>query len=166
MDCLSSRKSMIMRVGLSSAMFVVLLAAGGILRAQEGITARANQHPVNQSGVLGRISFTQTGAGVIVTGTAKRLAPSTVGRYITLVYDVGSVPGGPEGCEPTVPMPGMFVGIWASDAVGNGLLIQLAPPGEITPIGTFDTVSIRDTTINGGFGPEAVVACGQVAVNP
>ena len=101
-----------------------------------------------------------------MTGTAKGLAPSTVGRYVTLVYDVGSVPGGPELCEPTVELPGMFVGIWASDAAGNGLLIQLAPPGAIAPLGTFDTVSIRDTTINSGFGPQAVVACGQVAVNP
>jgi hypothetical protein len=85
---------------------------------------------------------------------------------VTLVYDVGSVSGGPELCEPTVPMPGMFVGTWAVDAVGNGLLIQVAPPGAITPLGTFDTVSIRDTTINGGFGVQAVIACGQVAVNP
>jgi hypothetical protein len=60
----------------------------------------------------------------------------------------------------------MFVGIWASDAAGDGLLIQLAPPAGIAPLGTFDSVSIRDTTINGGFGPQAVVACGQVAVNP
>jgi hypothetical protein len=115
---------------------------------------------------MGRITFTQTGAGLIVTGTAKGLAPSTVGRYVTLVYDVGSVPGGPELCEPTVELPGMFVGIWASDAAGNGLLIQLAPPGAIAPLGTFDTVSIRDTTINAGFGVEAIVACGQVAVQP
>ena len=131
--------------------------------AQGGVTARANQHPVNQSGVRGKISFTQTGAGLMVTGTATGLEPSTVGRYVTLVYDLGSVPGGPNVCEPTAPIAGMFVGIWASDAAGNGLLIQLAPPA---PLGTIDTVSIRDTTINGGFGPEAVVACGQIAVNP
>lgn len=142
------------------------VAAGATVWAQGGVTASANQHPVNQSGVMGRILFTQTGAGLIVTGAAKGLAPSTVGRYVTLVYDVGSVPGGPELCEPTVPMLGMFVGIWASDVAGNGLLLQLAPPGAIAPLGTFDTVSIRDTTINGGFGVEAVVACGQVAVNP
>ncbi len=150
----------------STGLLFGLMAAGAAVWAQGGVTARANQHPVNQSGVMGSITFTQTEAGLIVTGTAKGLAPSTVGRYVTLVYDVGSTPGGPELCEPTVPMPGMFVGIWASDAAGNGLLIQLAPPGAIAPLGTFDTVSIRDTTINGGFGVQAVVACGQVAVNP
>jgi hypothetical protein len=60
----------------------------------------------------------------------------------------------------------MFVGIWTTNAAGNGLLIQTAPPGTIAPLGTIDTVSIRDTTINGGFGPQAVVACGEIAVNP
>jgi hypothetical protein len=60
----------------------------------------------------------------------------------------------------------MFVGIWISDAAGNGLLTQVAPPGAIAPLGSIDTISIRDTTINEGFGPEAVVACGEIAVNP
>jgi hypothetical protein len=78
------------------------MAAGATLLAQGGVTARANQHPVNQSGVMGKITFTQTGAGLIVTGTATGLAPLTIGRYVTLVYDVGSVPGGQTACEPTV----------------------------------------------------------------
>jgi hypothetical protein len=103
---------------------------------------------------------------LIVTGTAKGLAPLTNDRYVSLVYDTGSTPGGPNVCEPTVPIDGMFVGIWVSDAAGNGLLIQVAPPDAIAPLGTIDTISIRDTTINDGFGPEAVVACGEIAVNP
>jgi hypothetical protein len=143
-----------------------LLVAGATVIATAGATAHATQHPANNSGIMGRISFTDTGSGLVVTGTASGLAPSTVGRYLTLVYDVGSVPGGSTNCEPTVPISGMFVGIWVSDAAGNGLLLQIAPPSAIAPLGTFDTVSIRDTTINGGFGPTAVVACGQVAVNP
>ena len=155
-------KRFLLLIAFASLLFGVM-SAGGTVRVQGGVTAQANQHPVNQSGVMGRITFTQTEGGVIVTGTATGLAHSTVGRYATLVYDTRSVPGGPDVCEPTVPMPGMFVGIWASDAAGNGLLVQLAQPA---PIGTFDSVSIRDTTINNGFGPQAVVACGQVAVNP
>ncbi len=82
---------------------------------------------------------------------------------MSLVYDTASVSGGPTVCEPVDPFPDMFVGIWVSDAAGNGILVQLAQPA---PLGAFDTVSIRDTTINDGFGPEAVVACGQVAANP
>jgi len=144
------------------ACLLLVLVGAGTVRPQGGATARANQHPVNQSGVMGRITFTETGGGLVVTGTATGLAPLTAGRYVSLVYDTASVPGGPTVCEPVVPFPDMFVGIWVSDAAGNGLLVQLAQP---SPLGTFDTVSIRDTNINGGFGPEAVVACGQVAVN-
>jgi hypothetical protein len=158
-------KRLLMLISFAS-LLVGLVAANATVGAQGDVTAHANQHPVNQSGVKGRITFMGTGAGPVITGTATGLAPSTVGRYVTLVYDLGSVPGGPNVCEPTVPMSGMFVGIWASDAAGNGLLIQLAPPGAIAPIGAFDSVSIRDTTINDGFGPQSVVACGQVAVNP
>jgi len=149
-----------------TGLLVSLLVAGTTLMGVAGETAHATQHPANRSGVMGRISITDTGTGLIFTGTARGLAPLTTSRYVTLVYDVGSVPGGPNNCEPTVPMPGMFVGRWTSDAAGNGLLIQLAPPASIAPLGTFDTVSIRDTTINGGFGPTAVVACGEVAINP
>src|SRR2546425_1103800 len=118
-----------------------LLVAGATMWADAGATARATQHPANNSGIMGTISFTDTGTGLLVTGTAKGLAPSTLGRYVTLVYDVGSVPGGPNLCEPTAPMPGMFVGIWTSDAAGNGLLMQVAPPPAIAPLGAFDTVS-------------------------
>src|ERR1043165_4798699 len=93
------------------------------VQAQGGLTARANQHPVNQSGVKGKILFPQTSAGLTVTGTSKGLAPTTAGRYISLVYDKGSNPGGPDVCEPTIPIDGMFVGIWISDADGNGVLV-------------------------------------------
>lgn len=128
------------------------------------VTAQATQHPLNQSGVQGRIDFTSVPGGLLVTGTATGLQPS-IGRYVSLVYDLGSVPGGPTACEPTVELAGMFVGIWAVDALGNGILIQLVPPGAIAPLSAIDTISIRDTTINGGFGVEAVVACGQIAVH-
>src|SRR5262245_47565904 len=149
------------------ASLLLVLVGVGTVRPQGGSTARANQHPVNQSGVRGRLTFTQTAGGLIVTGTATGLAPNISFlsfRYVSLVYDNASVPGGPTVCEPVDPPPNfdMFVGSWTTDAAGNGILIQLAQPA---PLGTFDTVSIRDTDINGGFGPEAVVACGEVAVN-
>ncbi len=153
----------LLRVAMPAALvFGAVLIPGVAVAAHGGLSAQATQHPVNQSGVMGRITFTQTAGGVAVTGTATGLQPS-VGRYVTLVYDVGSVPGGPSACEPTVEMEGMFVGIWTVNAAGHGTLTQL---GSVAPIGAFDTVSVRDTTINGGFGPEAVVACGQVAVRP
>jgi len=129
-------------------------------------TAQARLHPYNQSGVKGRINFTSVDGGLQVTGTATGLEGPSVGRYVSLVYDLGSESGGPEACEPTgIPIPGMFVGIWAVDATGNGMLIQTVPPGEVAPLSVIDTISIRDTTINGGFGVEAVVGCGQIAVH-
>lgn len=143
------------------------LSGSGVALAthQRFATAEATQHPVNQSGAHGHVMFTQTADGVAVAGTATGLEPS-VGRYETLVYDVGSVPGGPVACEPTggLGFTAMFVGVWSVDAAGNGTLIQLNR--AIAPIGEFDSVSIRDTTINRGIGPEAVVACGQVAAHP
>jgi hypothetical protein len=87
-----------------------LLADTAVAGHTGATTAHALQHPVNQSGVMGEISFTETGTGLLVTGTATGLQPS-VGRYVSLVYDLG------------------------------------------------------DTTINQGFGPEAVVACGEIAVH-
>lgn len=155
-----------MKRNLVIATFTSLIATIflGVAVADDMPAARATQHPVNQSGVQGRIVFTNVAGGLLVTGTATGLQPS-LGRYVSLVYDIGSVPGGPTKCEPTEELPGMFVGIWAVDALGNGNLIQLAPPEAIEPLEAIDTMSIRDTTINGGFGVEAVVACGQIAVH-
>lgn len=143
---------------------LVLGAGPAVAGHSEADTAHALQHPVNQSGVMGSIDFTETGAGLLVTGTATGLEPS-VGRYVSLVYDLGSVPGGPTVCEPAVELEDMFVGIWVVDADGNGTLIQLVPPFAIAPLAEIDSISIRDTTINDGFGPEAVVACGEIAVH-
>jgi hypothetical protein len=116
---------------------------------------------------MGNVTYTQTSTGVHGTGTATGLQPSFA-RYVTLVYDRGSVPGGPDNCEPSPgnAMPSMFVGIWSVDSQGNGTLIQAVADSEIAPLGEFDTTSIRDTTINSGFGPGAVVACGEVALRP
>jgi hypothetical protein len=150
------------RLMIGSVALLFGLVAGAAVLAQEFTTGHALQHPSNQSGVMGRITFTETPAGLIVEGTATGLEGPSVGRYVSLVYDVGSVPGGPTGCEPTVELANMFVGIWVVDADGNGELVQLNP--AVAPLDMIDTVSIRDGTVNQGFGPEAVVACGQIAV--
>lgn len=142
----------------------VALAPGA---AAQATTGHATLHPVNQSRVSGSVDFTETEGSVQVTGTATGLQPSA-GRYVSLVYDLGSVPGGPDVCEPTTPDDpgpvGMFVGDWAVDGSGNGngTLVQRNP--FVASLEDVDSVSIRDTQINSGFGPEAVVACGQIAV--
>lgn len=75
----------------------VLVLALGIVAApgaaaQEATTGHATLHPVHQSGVLGSIDFVEDAGTVQVTGTATGLQPSA-GRYVSLVYDLGSVPG-------------------------------------------------------------------------
>lgn len=155
-----------MRPQLAALTLGSLVAITGfdVAVADDKPAAQATQHAVNQSGVKGRIDFTSVPGGLSVTGEATGLEPS-LGRYVSLVYDIGAVPGGPAACEPTEEIPGMFVGIWAVDALGNGSLIQLVPPAAVAPLEAIDSISIRDTTINGGIGIEAVVACGQIAVH-
>lgn len=156
---------MAIKLTAAPALALGLIGAPGAA-AQEATTARATLHPVHQSGVRGSIDFTQTDGTVQVTGTATGLQPSA-GRYVSLVYDLGSVPGGPVVCEPSPDDPvgpvGMFVGSWVVDNSGNGTLIQQNP--LVASLDQVDSVSIRDTQINNGFGPEAVVACGQIAVD-
>ena len=141
----------------------VLLASPAAAQPAALASGQATLHPVNQSGIMGRIDFTAPGGVVQATGTATGLAPNTFGRYVSLVYDRASVSGGPTACEPRAPMDGMFVGVWSSDANGNGTLHFVGPTA---PLGMFDTTSIRDTNVNGGFGVVAVQACGEVAFRP
>ena len=147
---------------------VALVALSGVPDAAfgqpQGIAA-ARLHAANQSGVRAEVLFLDSGDQMIVSGRATGLDPSALNR--TLIYDVGSVPGGPVTpgingvCEPSSfppPLPTqMFIGVWDVDADGNGTLFATRTGVNYTPLGTFDTVSIR-----GGPGVEEVRACGQV----
>src|SRR5215216_2222249 len=96
------------------------LIAGGLFSAyalDDPSTGAATLHQVDRSGITARIVFLDTGdpsTGLVVSGTAKGLDPEDT--YITLVYDDGSVPGGPRACEPPPgndqTMAQMFVGTW------------------------------------------------------
>lgn len=129
---------------------------------------RATAHPVNQSKILGTINFTDDGTTLTVQGTASGLEPGVT--YTSLIYDNGSVSGGPTACEPVtgaLTQAQMFVGSWSVDANGNGMLGPVSKSGaNYAALDEFRTISIRDTRINGGIGPQAVVACGQVADHP
>ncbi len=146
-------------------------------------TAAANLHPANQSGVHASIEFIDNGDGTWdAWGSATGMIPFHP-AYISLIYDRRSVPGGPGGpsrlgiCEPTFigafslgPLPGapypdvfdfMFVGGWVVDVDGNGALHE--EDVDLPDAGDWRTVSVRDVTIDGGRGPLAVMACGEVA---
>lgn len=139
---------------------------------------RATLHPVNQSGVDGEIAFLDNGSTLMILGSAAGLDSDTI--YVSLIYDNGSVPGGPTACEPTIFDPSdpdfllttMFIGAWMVQGDGMGALAETDVVDQVSgqrvyvPLTKFRTISIRDTSINGGIGPEAVVACGHVADHP
>lgn len=142
-------------------------------------TGRAQLHPVNQSGVKGVITFVDDGTKLEIVGTARGLDPART--YRSLIYDIKSPPGGPEGCEPAIfdptdpgfLLPTMLIGLWSVDQAGSGTLaatniLNTNDPSNraYVPLGKFKSVSIRDVGINGGRGPTAIVACGEVAVHP
>ena len=116
------------------------------------------------------IEIEDIGGGMIqVTGEAEGLTPGD--PYLSLFYDIGSEAKGPDACEPTLfpPDPNniidtMFIDFWVVDEDGNG---TLGPVINFTPLSLIGTVSIRNEAIfddqgRGGFGPHAVLACGEV----
>jgi len=172
----SGRLTLLFAVALLVALPVVAYAG------HNSATARSHLHPHNASGINATIDWELAGVDsltIATDGTARGLDPAnqidfnTFSQgYVSLVYDSGSVPGGPNLgpggpltgiCEPTVELELMFVGFWVVNADGTGSLVPLDPNPAF---GEFDTVSIRDLRIDGGMGTDAVVACGQVAVHP
>lgn len=149
---------------LSVASIALALLAAPAFGQPQGI-ASSELHQVNQSGVRAELLFLDSGSMMTVSGRATGLDPSVT--YRTLIYDLGSVPGGPAtlgingACEPSSfppPLPTqMLIGVWTVDGDGNGVLFAVKTGIEYTPLGTFDTVSIRVAP-----GVEGVRACGQV----
>ena len=162
---------------------VVALPAASFAAHTCTATGRANLHPVGASGVHGKFTFVDNGSDTItMSGTATGLTQGQT--YVSLIYDVGSVPGGPTVCEPTGPdlFGKMLVGeagvlgffTWDVDGDGNGTITGTnflneeefgvtAPPfltAEYVSLGEFDTISIRH--LEAGF---EAVACGQVATH-
>ena len=121
------------------------------------------------------IDFEDDGAVLSVTGEAEGLTPGDT--YISLIYDIGSEAEGPDACEPTIfdendpnfILFTMVLGFWNVDGDGDGTLsaINTNFGADYVPLSKIGTVSIRNVDIfnaNGdaGFGPHAVLACGEV----
>lgn len=133
-------------------------------------TGAARLHQINHSGITARISFLDTGdpdTGLIVSGVATGLNPNMT--YITLVYDSGSVPGGPRACEPPPDNDQtdaqMFVGVWSVASDGTGRLNATKTGDSYVPLDDIATTSIRKVV---GPGPSGALlqACGEVHRNP
>ena len=133
-------------------------------------TGSARLHQINHSGITARIVFLDTGdpsTGLIVSGTAEGLIPGMT--YITLVYDTGSVPGGPRACEPPPDNDQtdaqMFVGVWSVAPDGTGRLNATKTGASYVPLDDIATTSVRKVV---GPGPAGALlqACGEVHRNP
>src|SRR5262249_45037445 len=129
------------------------------------LTGHAQLKPIDQSGIQAEVHFADTGTVLKVLGVASGLNPTHT--YVSLIYGVGSVPGGPAACEPTtnpnntLTFPQMVVGFWTVEPDGGGTLVVPAKTGtDYAPVTNAGTISIRDANL--GF---ALQACGQVAVN-
>jgi len=183
--------------------FVIsLVALPGVATAKHTDTAtgKAQLHPLplfneeggvvpgSSSGVKGTFTFVDDGSNSItISGEAWGLDPA--GTYVSLIYDNGSVPGGPFSCLPTGgDLEGMMlVGnpnvlpqdldfTWTVDEFGHGTINAInlldsgqfgetPPPGPFTTstyvsLADFDTISIRQLELD-----FAVVACGEVTTH-
>ena len=137
------------------------------------------------SGVTAKFKFHDDGTTLKIIGHAKGLIPD--GRvYASLIYDIFSSDEGDFACEPSFEDPfdpdpdniflTMFVGFWDVKKSGVGTLkvtnIEPTFGGALVyvPLSKIGTISIRDGTVPGPFGPgtgpAAVVACGDVVVHP
>ena len=135
-------------------------------------TAKANLHPYNQTGVKAKISFVDDGSTLTITGAATGLIPGVV--YGSLIYDVGSVPGGPIACEPAIfdptdpgfLLPTMFVGLWVNNGDGTGTLAatNTNDGAAYVPLSKFRTISVRNFFIPPVDNAD-LAACGQVATH-
>jgi hypothetical protein len=163
-----TKEEPVMRKAVMSLTLVATLLAIPVFSAQQGLGA-ARLHPLHQSGIEAEIVILDNGNNHIVfSGRATGLTPGVA--YVSLLYDLGSESGPPQetpatagACEPNPPTdnlsgPQMFIGGWLVDANGNGTLYADKTAAGYTPLGTFDTISIRV-----GPGVENVLACGQVS---
>ncbi len=132
-------------------------------------------HPIDRSGVHANIVFVDDGTTLVVSGTATGLDPDE--SYLTLIYDNGSVPGGPDACAPMIfdpTDPGfllgtMVIGSWTVDAEGNGSLsaINTNFGADYVRLDQFRSTSVRRVLgpppVPGAPPPTELVACGHVA---
>ncbi len=149
-----------------AGLFVALVASTSA--AAEPATGAARLHPIERSGVQARVLFLDTGSpeqGLLVSGHAAGLDPAQT--YVSLIYDTGAVPGGPQACTPTGALSPaqMVVGTWQVAADGTGTLFAVKTAAGYAAVETFDAVSVRVVL---GPPPAGFVlqACGQVHRNP
>lgn len=149
---------------LRDRLLVALLAMATLppAAAAEPSLGSALVHSIDGSGIRGRISFLDSGdaaSGLVVAGSASGLDPSQ--GYVTLVYDRGALPGGPDACLPTGGLDGtrMFVGFWNVSGDGSGSLFVVKSGDSYAALEEIGAVSIRAADFS-------LQACGQAHAQP
>ncbi len=157
-----------MRALVALALLGVLVGVTGLAGAEPS-TGAARPHAIDRSGIQAQILFLDTGSpdkGLVVSGFATGLDPGAA--YFSLIYDVGSVPGGPAACTPSGPaLSGaqMGVGFWEVAPDGTGSLFAVKTGASYAPLDAVGAVSVRIVL---GPPPAGFVlqACGQIHRNP
>lgn len=161
-------------------------SASAVYRAVKSTAAQ--NHGFRQGERIGTLSVTDDGSSLTVEGSASGMDPT--GIYVSLFYDKRSSaqgipssdnaatnagacePGGFGGDHPqSLTLGQMEIGsggtldLWDVAANGDATLGPTTTV-EYVSVKKIGTVSIRDARVNGGFGPNAVVACGVVTHDP
>ena len=154
-------------ISLALSIGAAVIATSSVGAPSSPSTGSATLHPFNQSGVKARMTFVDTHndlTGFTTTGTATGLDPDKI--YVSLIYDNGSVPGGPNACEPvdnTIDEEQMFVGRWVVNEDGTGTLTEVNIEGAYVPLSEFGVVAIRELTVPGRPDLFPLIACGQIS---
>jgi hypothetical protein len=143
---------------------LVLAVAPSVSEAADLAVGSARLQPIDRSGIRARVAFLDAGpsVGLIVTAIATGLDPTQT--YFSLVYDVGSLPSGPDACEPTGPLltaAQMGVGFWQVAPSGVGRLFAVKQGDGYAALEDIGAMSIR---VVQGAPPAGFVlqACGRV----
>ena len=168
-----------LRAFLMATLALTLL--GSSVATAEPTTLTANIHQVDRSDIKAQLVFVDDGTSLNATGTG---AGFEVGKfYLSLVYEVGSKPGGPNACEsPYTPddpryladFNQRFLGFWYLGPSTTKFFITGSfvateqgarfVPGPKTgdnyvPLARLQTVAIREVT----FVTDPVLrACGAI----
>ena len=150
-----------MRNGSLLALSMALTATLSVSVSLAGDHAlgKGNLHQIGGSGIRGEVLALDSGnadTGLIVSGRAEGLDPEQT--YVSLIYDVDSVPGGPDACVPTgTTLAGnqRFVGVWQVAGDGSGTLFATKTGDSYAALTDVGAVSIR-------LGDGSLQACGRV----
>jgi len=147
----------------STVLALALLLSSSLpaLAAPRTSNGGANLNPIQGSRVHARVELFDSGNavdGLQIRGSATGLEPGTV--YISLVYDAGSIPGGPDACLPSdndnLSPEQMFVGTWVVDSAGNGSLSAIKTGSSYAPLRDIGAMSMRIAI------DRSLQACGRV----